>query len=146
MKQPKNTKEVRAFIGIVNWYMDMWIKRSHLLHPLTELKSHKVMLKWTNLEQKDFGDIKCAVSQDTLLVYPDFNKHFDIYTDVSDCQLGVVIIHNGKKNIFYSRKLTGPQTRYAVTEKELISIVETLKKICTILLGQALKDHIYYIL
>ena len=50
----------------------------------------------------------------------------------------------GLTKSFYSRKLTGPQTRYTVTEKELLSIVKTLKEFCTILLGQLLKiytDH-----
>ena len=42
MKPPKNTKEVRVFIGIFNYYRDMWYKRSHLIHPLTALTSHKV--------------------------------------------------------------------------------------------------------
>ena len=50
MKLPKNTKEVHAFIGIVNYYRDMWAKRSHLLHPLTTLTSHKVKFKCTDLE------------------------------------------------------------------------------------------------
>ena len=72
------------FIGIVHYYMDIWAKRSHIIHPLIALMSHKVRFKWNDLEQKPFDDIKRAVSQDTLLAYPDFNQHFDIHTDASD--------------------------------------------------------------
>ena len=117
MTTPKNTKEVRAFICIVNYYRDMWSKRSHLLHPSTALTSHKVKFEWTDVEQKVFDDIKHAVSQDTLLVYPNFNKLFDIHMDAIDYQLGAVISQNRKAIAFYSRKLTGPKTRYIVTEK-----------------------------
>ena len=38
-------------------------------------------------------------------------------------QLGAVISQDGKPIAFYRRKLTGPQTRYTVTEKELLTIV-----------------------
>ena len=106
MKPPKNTKYVRYFIGIVNYYRDMWAKRSHLLHPLTALTLHKVRFKCTDLEQKLFDDIKRAVSQDTLLAYPEFNKRFDIHTDANNCQLGTVIRQNRKPITFYSGKLT----------------------------------------
>ena len=122
----------------------MWANRSHLLHPLTALTPHKVRFKWTDVEQKAFDNIKRDVSQDTLLAYPDFNERFDIHTDYSDYQLGAVISQNGKPIDFYIRKLTGPQTRYKVTENSLLSIVETLKEFCTDLLGQKLKiytDH-----
>ena len=71
---PKTTKHVRAFIGLVNYYMDMWDRRSHLIHPLTALTSNKVKFKWTDVEQKGFDDIKRDVAHDTLLPYPDFNK------------------------------------------------------------------------
>ena len=115
MKPPKNTRYVRAFIGIVNYYIDMWDKQSHLIHPLNALKSHKARFKWTDAEHKSFDDIKCVVSQDTLLAYTDFNKRFDIHMDASNYQLGAVIFHNGKSIAFYSRKLTGLQTWYTVT-------------------------------
>ena len=117
MKPPKKTKYVRAFIGIVNYYRDMWSKRSHILHPLTALTSHNVKFKWNDVEQKEFDAIKRAVSQETLLSYLDLNKRFDIYMDASDYRLGTVINQNSKPIALYSRKLTGPQTRYTVTEK-----------------------------
>ena len=62
----------------------MRAKRSHILHHLNLLMSHKVRFKLTDLEQKEFDGIKHAVYQDTLLAYPDFNERFYIHTDASD--------------------------------------------------------------
>ena len=77
----------------------------------------------------------------TLIAYPHFSKKFDKHPDASDFQLGVVIIQEVKKIVFYSRKLTKHPTRYKETEKELLSIVENLRYFCTILLGQELKIY-----
>ena len=72
--------------------MDRWYKRSHLLHPLTALTSHKIKFKWTDVEQKSFDDINHVVSQETLLAYTDLNNFFDIHTDAINYQLRAVII------------------------------------------------------
>ena len=45
MIPPKNTREVRIFIGILIYYRNMWARRSHLLYPLTALTSNKVKFK-----------------------------------------------------------------------------------------------------
>ena len=50
LKPPNKSKEVRVFIGIVNSYMDMWDKRSHLLHTLTAITPNQVKFKWTDME------------------------------------------------------------------------------------------------
>ena len=127
MTPPKNTNYVRVFIVIVDYYRYVWARQSHLLHPLAALTSNKVKFKWTDMEQKYFYDIKCAITWDTLLAYPDFYKRFDIHMNARYCQIVALIIQKVKPIVLYSHKLTGPQTRYTVTEKEFLSIVKTLK-------------------
>ena len=139
--EPKTKRELRKFIGIVNYYRDMWIRRSHLLAPLSALTSKQAKWRWGNEERQAFEQIKKVISRETLLAYPDFNKKFVIHTDASHYQLGGVISQDGKPIAFYSRKLKPEQTRYTTTERELLSIVETLKEFRNILLGQQIEVH-----
>ena len=138
---PTNVRELRRFIGIINYYRDMWRGRSHYLAPLAALTSKKQKWKWTPECQKAFDDVKQAISRDVMLAYPDFTKPFVIHTDASHYQLGAVISQDGKPIAFYSRKLNSAQTRYTTTERELLSIVETLKEFKNILLGHRIVIH-----
>ena len=64
--------------------------------------------------------------------------------DASKLQLGSLISQKDKPIAFYSRKLNPAQVNYATTERELLSIVESLKEFRNILLGQQIKvytDH-----
>jgi hypothetical protein len=122
----------------------MWIRRSDVLAPLRRLTSKTTAWHWTDVEQQAFDVMKCILLRETLLAYPDFNKPFIIHTDASHIQLGAVISQDNKPIAFYSRKLNPTQTQYTVTERELLSIVETLKEFRNILLGQRIKiytDH-----
>src|SRR5210317_433927 len=121
---------------MVNYYRDMWPKRSHLLAPLSALTLSKTKWNWTEECQQSFDQMKELIARETLLTYPDFNKPFEIHTDASQVQLGACISQEGKPIAFYSRKLNPAQTRYTTTERELLSIVETLKEFRNILLGQ----------
>ncbi len=94
--------------------------------------------QWTEIEQKAFNQMKCIISREVLLAYPDFNKPFDIQRDASHAQLGAIISQNGKPIAFYSCKLNPAQMWYTMTEHELLSIVETLKEFCNILLGHCI--------
>ncbi len=83
---PTTRKQLRSFIGMVNYYRDMWPKRSHLLAPLSALTSSKAKWNWTEECQKSFDQIKAMIARETLLTYPDFNKPFEIHTDASQVQ------------------------------------------------------------
>jgi hypothetical protein len=87
---PKTTKQLQRFLGMVNFYRDMWKGRSHVLAPLTELESKKKPFQWKEEQQKSFELIKKIMSRETLLSFPDFFKTFLIYADASAYQLGSV--------------------------------------------------------
>jgi TusA-related sulfurtransferase len=59
-------------------------------------------------------------------------------------QLGAVITQDNRPIAFFSRKLSKMQTKYSVTEIELLAIVEILKEFRGMLWGQQIKvytDH-----
>ena len=141
LQAPKNVKQLRTFLGMVNYYRDMWRRRSHLLAPLSALLSKKKNFDWTEECQQSFEEIKRVISQEAMLAFPDFSKTFHIYTDASDYQLGGVIMQDDKPLAFYTRKLNDAQKRYATGEQELLGIVETLKEFRHILLGQHIVIH-----
>jgi hypothetical protein len=141
---PRTKKQVRSFLGMINYYRDMWHKRSHLILPLAALSSKSKPFTWTEQCQKSFEDITKIVAQEVLLNYPNFGIPFDIFTDASERQLGTVIMQNNKPIAFYSRKLNPAQCKYTTGEQELLSIVKTVKQYQNILLGYDIKvftDH-----
>ena len=141
---PTTKRQLRRFIGMINYYRDMWARRSHVLAPLASLTSKSTKWEWTDEHTKAFNEVKKILSRETLLVYPNFNETFEIHTDASDRQLGAVISQNNRPIAFYSKKLNDAQTRYTTTERELLAIVETLKEFRNILLGQKIRvytDH-----
>ena len=141
IQPPTTRKKLRRFIGMINYYRDVWPMRAHHLAPLSELTSNKVPFRWKEKQQRAFEAMKALITKETLLAYPDFSKPFGIHTDASDVQLAACVSQEGKPIPFYSRKLNPAQTRYTTTEQELLSIVETLKEFRTILLGQRLTIH-----
>ncbi len=95
-------KEVRHFIGMINYYRDMWIRRSEILAPLTKLCSKNNKFVWTEEQTNAFDKIKQIICEETLLAYPDFTQPFEIHTDASKIQLGSVIAQKDKPIAFYS--------------------------------------------
>ena len=72
---------------------------------------------------------------EVFLAYPDFNAQFEIHTDSSKIYIGAVIPQKGKPITFYSLNMNSVQQKYTTTEKELFSIVASIKELRNIILG-----------
>ena len=46
VKEPKNPKELRQFIGMINFYRDMWQNWSEIFALLTALTSKNIKYDW----------------------------------------------------------------------------------------------------
>jgi hypothetical protein len=154
---PNNVKELRHFLSMVQYYRDMWAKRSEMLVPLSNLvgecgetkttrknKVKKTPWHWDSIHQIAFDNVKATIVKEAVLAYSDFLKPFEIYTDASTKQLGAVITQEKRPIAFFSRKLSGAQSTYTVTKLELLAIVKTLKELNGMLWGQGINvytDH-----
>jgi hypothetical protein len=92
---PKTVKQVRSFIGIINYYKDHIPCHSDLLTPLTALTKKGARFKWMDECQHNFDELKHSLAKQTVLAYPDFTIPFEIYTDASNKQIGSVIQQSG---------------------------------------------------
>ena len=114
---PKTCKKLCQFIGMINFYLDMWQNRSELLSPLTALTSKNVKYDLKDEHKKRFDAIKRVIGREVLLAYTDFNATFEIHTDASKLKIGAVISQNDKPIAFYSRKMNSAQQNYTTTDK-----------------------------
>ena len=109
-------KELRHFLGMVQYYRDMWAKRSEMLAPLSDLvgecgetkttRKNKVKKKpwhWDSIHQIAFDNVKSTIAKEVVLAYPCFLKPFEIYTDASTLQLGAVITQENRLIAFFSQ-------------------------------------------
>ena len=84
---PTNVKELRRFLGMVQYYRDMWMRRSEMLAPLTDLVGEcgqtkatkakgtkKAPWHWDEIHQKAFDLVKTTIARDVVLAYPDYSE------------------------------------------------------------------------
>ena len=143
---PQTVTELRSFIGAITFYHNMFLQRSHVLAPLTELignnKPKSTKVEWTVPCRQAFETAKVLLVRAMLMQHPDHNKPFHIYTDASDYQLGAAVLQDRHPVVFYMSKLNDAQRNYTTIDKELPSTVEMLKEYCTTLYGTP-AIHIY---
>lgn len=89
-------------------------------------------LKWTDLCQKAFDELKHQLSITPILRGPDWALPFHISSDASDTAIGAVLgqeeNHLPYAIYFISKNMTLAELNYTVTEKEFLAVVYAINK------------------
>ncbi len=119
MTPPKTIKQLHGFIRFIrfiSFIKNSIPKKAELMEPLTKLTQKGISFKWTEEQQLAFKEIKAAVSEAIMLVYPNVSKPFVLYTDASNHKIGGILTQDNQTISGFSKKLSGPQLNYTITD------------------------------
>lgn len=137
---PKDVHELRAFIGMVNYYSKFVNQFANLMIPFYKLLQKGVTFNWNDECQRTYELIKKYISSDQILVH--FNPDLPIIlsTDASNYAIAGVLAHEFpdkqvKPVAFVSRALSKSELNYSTLEKESLAIIFSVTKLRQYLLG-----------
>ena len=139
--KPEHLTQLRAFLGMVNYYAKFLPNFARVLHPLNHLLQKAVKFQRTAATQKTFEKVKKLITSDTVLTHYNPDLPVRLTCDSSAYGLGAVISHvmeNGEErpNAFASRTLSAAEKNYAHVQKEALSIIWSIKKFYRYMYGR----------
>src|SRR5678815_3259821 len=145
---PRTAKQVRQFMGLINFYRRHIPNCSVIAKPLFDLLRFPKNVPWTEQCQLAFDNLKQLLTTPPFLSYPDRSEQATpllLHTDASGIGAGACLsqVQNGEnKPIAYiSTVFSKAQRGYSATEKELAAIRWAVRSLKPFLYG--IKVHVY---
>ncbi len=149
LPEPTNVGELRALLGIVNYYGKYVHQLATILEPFHHLLQKNARWNWGPDQKKAFRRIKEELQSPNLLVHYDPGKPLVLACDASPYGVGAVLAHrmeNGEERpvSYASRTLSKAERNYAQLDKEALGLVYGVKKFHQYLYGRSceiITDH-----
>lgn len=142
---PKNVKDLRAFLGLCNYYRRFVKGFAQIASPLNKLTSKHAKFSWSPDCQTAFESLKQALTSAPILSYPDFRLPFHLFVDASQTGIGLTlgqIIDGNERVIAYAgRDLNPAERNYSATEREALAVIDGIKRFQPYLQGQKFTIH-----
>lgn len=156
MVTPKTVKELRRYLGMLNFYRRFIPHAAETLIPLYDLLVHhskmrkNTPLAWSSWAEMAFRDAKQALAGAALLAYPAPGAEISLAADASDVAIGAVLQQKdpvtGEQQPlgFFSKRLTAREKNLTVFARELLAVHAGLRHFLYYLQGREfviLTDH-----
>ena len=145
---PKTQTQVRSFLGLASYYRRFIQDFAGKARPLQRLTEKNVAFKWDSDCDEAFGALKAALTSAPILAYPMPNGQFILDTDASAFALDAVLSQEqeGTERVvaYASKSLKRAERNYCVTRREMLAVINFLKKFKHYLWGRKVRvrtDH-----
>ena len=129
---PENVSQLRAFLGLMNYYSKFIPQAAARLAPLYKLLEKNTAWQWTEQCTSAFQESKLLLTSDAVLAHYDTKKQLKLACDASQYGLGAVLSHvsEGEERpiAFASRTLSKAERNYGQVEKEALALIFGVKK------------------
>jgi hypothetical protein len=121
---PKNIFEVRIFHGLASFYRKFIRNCSGISAPMMDIvkKRHK-SFHWTEDAEKSFNLLKRKITEQPILVLPDFQKTFQVKCDASGFAIGVVLSQEDRLIVYFNEKMNEEKVKYSTYDKAFYAII-----------------------
>nr|XP_054759433.1 uncharacterized protein LOC129265467 [Lytechinus pictus] len=147
--EPKSVKELRSFLGLLNYYGKFLPDLASNLEPLHRLLRKDARWQWGNEQKQAFVRAKKLLNSTRVLAHYNPAEQLILACDASPYGIGAVLAHRfsdgTEKPIgFASRTLNVAERRYSQLDKEGLAIVFGVKRFHQYLYGrkfEIITDH-----
>lgn len=148
--EPRNITELKAYLGLLNYYNKFLPNLATLLAPLHLLLKKDVQWMWKKLQQKAFKESKALLRKANVLVHYSSDAELILACDASPYGVGAVLSQRRKGESvekplgFMSRTLTPAEKRYSQLDKEGLAVIFGIQRFHRYLYGRSftiLTDH-----
>jgi len=136
---PITVKQLRSFLGLVNYFRDYIPQFSTISAPLYELTRKNVVFVWMDVHQEAFELLRKAVIEAPLLYHVDYNLPLILRTDASQYAVGGILVQpvDGVERLIccLSKTLSGTACRWSTRDQEAYAIYYCIMVLSCHLLG-----------
>ena len=143
--RPSSSKEIKSFLGLVNFYRSYILNCAQIAYPLNHLTKKNVKFKWDQACEDSFNELKRCLTSAPLLAYPTATGKLILQTDASLFGIGGILSQeqDGKEVViaYASKTLTKAQQNYCTTMRELYAVVYFVRYFKHYLMGRHFDIH-----
>lgn len=131
---PMTVKELRSFLGMIEFYGRFIPNLSTIKEPLTRLTRSGEPFVWGDEQQHAFVHLKNSLCNATLEHF-NTQKEVTLRCDASPVGCAAVLEQNGRPVYFVSKTLSSAERNYAQIQREALAIVWAVRRLHKYLIG-----------
>jgi hypothetical protein len=129
---PRSKKDIQSFLGTINFIKRFIANFAELTKHITCMLIKDSEVKWTEEARHSFENIKEAIMTAPVLISPNFDKVFYIFSFASNDTIAIVLLQKNEDGheqpvAFFRKVLRDVEIKYDPIEKHAYALIKSLK-------------------